>query len=455
MYTFEKSSIPLYKQLYIQIKKDIQNGEIKAQEKLPSIRALCNEYNLSKNTIQTAYDQLYAEGYIESIPQKGYFVMDDLYKEFNEVNKCKEKQQIQIKYKYDFFPAHLEKDSFPIKTWLKTYNKVLKDEINFCVYPNMQGIKELREELAKYLNNSRGLKCQSEQIILTSGFSDAMYIVSMLFKDKTKEVAVEQNVYRVAKKVYEQMGFKLDYILNQNNQLDINALNKSKAKLLLLTPAHQYLMGQTIPINLRMKILEWARQNDAYIVEDDYDSELSYYNSPIPALQGIDTNDRVIYFGTLSKSFSPGLRLAYIVIPQSLKQKYKDNYDYHFSGIPIDTQKTLALFMNEGHFNKHIRKIRTLNKKKHDFTKEYLLKKLKNKIEIKREGSGLSLLLEPKVKLDWVYLKQEAKNRKVNLYTRLDYYENSYISLGFGGFKQENLLEALDVFTKLFKDSIK
>jgi GntR family transcriptional regulator/MocR family aminotransferase len=455
MYIFENSKSPLYKQLYIQIKKDIEDGKIKAKDKLPSIRALSNEYNLSKNTIQTTYDQLYAEGYIESIPQKGYFVIEDLYKKYKKEKTYKENKKEQIEYKYDFFPAQLEKDSFPIKTWLKLHTKVLKNEINFSTYHDPQGLGELRIQIAEYLNTSRALKCDENQIVLTSGFSDAMMISSILLKKHTKKIALEQNAYRVSKKVFEQMGFSLEYIMNLNNQIDIKQLNKSEAKLLLLTPAHQYLMGQTIPINLRMKILEWAKQNNSYIIEDDYDSELSYYNSPIPALQGIDTEDRVIYFGTFSKSFSPALRVAYLVLPHSLISKYKESFDYHFSGLSIDIQKTLSLFMREGYFNKHIRKIRTQNKRKHDFTKEYLETKLKSKIEIKREGSGLSLLFEVKTKISWEFLKSEARNRKINLYIREDFYKKTYISLGFGGFKLENLPKALDEFIKLFNDSTK
>lgn len=447
MYKFTKSDIPLYIQLYEQIKQKIKDGKRKSGEKLPSIRTLANEYNLSKNTVQNAYNQLFAEGYIDSIAQKGYYVNEDLYQDIVVKNEKKNtKDKIYTKYKYDFYPAQLSSDTFPIKTWNKLFNKVLKENINYGSYVNPQGLKSLRIELKKYLSSFRGVNCSEDQIVLCSGFSDAMFIISILFKELTSNVAIEADIYRVAKKVFEQMSYEIEYLSMTEQGINIKELERIKAKLIYLTPAHQYITGVTIPITNRIKILEWAQKTDSYIIEDDYDSELSYYNKPIPALQGINNNDRVIYYGTVSKSFSPALRISYLILPNSLLDKYKSSFDYPFSGIPLDIQKTLELFIKEEYFIKHIRKIRTLNRKKHNIMKEYLEENLKDDIEILREGSGLNMLIRPKIDIDLKLLEEKCLENSIKIYNRKD---DLYV-MGFGGFKENEVKDAIEAFVKVW-----
>lgn len=449
MYKLEDSKTPLYVQLYEQIKEEIINNTLKANSKLPSIRLMASDYKISKNTVQTAYNQLYAEGYIDSQEKKGFFVCEDLYKNIVEKKTFLNNQkESKIIYKYDFYPVRLINKEFPKKQWLKTYNKVLKEQkINFGEYQNSQGIQELRDELKNYLLSSRGVNCTSEQIVICSGFSDAMFIVSTLLKNHTKTIALEENTYRVAKKVFSQNGFNLEEISTLNYGINIKELNQSKAKLLYVTPAHQYLKGFTTPISKRIKLLEWAKKTNSYIIEDDYDSELSYYNKPIPALQGINNNDNTIFFGSLSKAFSPSLRIAYLILPNNLLKDYKKAFDYSFSGVSIDIQKTLANFIKEGDFIKHIRKIRTLNKKRHNILKEELIKSLKNDIQIIREGSGLSILIKPLINIDLLYLQQKANEEKINICIRYD----DYLAMGFGGFEDNEIPKAVEAFVKVWK----
>ncbi len=448
MYKFIKSDIPLYIQLYEQIKERIKDGTRKAGEKLPSIRTLANEYNLSKNTVQNAYNQLYAEGYIDSIAQKGYYVSEDLYQDLTKPIDEQNKNTSTKKYKYDFYPAKLSSDTFPIKAWNKVYNKVLKEDIDFGSYVNTQGLESLRIELKKYLRSSRGVNCSEDQIVLCSGFSDAMFIVSLLLKDFTSSIAIEGDIYRVAKKVFTQMSYDIKYLSMTKQGIDLNDLEKIKSKLIYLTPAHQYITGVTIPIANRIKILQWAQKTNSYIIEDDYDSELSYYNKPIPALQGINNNDRVIYFGTVSKSFSPALRVGYLILPKSLISKYKECFDYPFSGISIDIQKTLELFLKEEYFIKHIRKVRTLNRKKHNLMKESLKKELKDEMEIIREGSGLNILIKLNSNINKELLLKETQKVNIKIYNRKD----DLYAMGFGGFKEDEIIQAIKEFAKVCKE---
>ena len=451
MYKFEQNATPLYIQLYEQIKKDIKTN-LSTSTKLPSIRKMVDTYNLSKNTIQAAYNQLYVEGYIESRPKSGYFVCEDIYQEFTSYSKDHSEKIITKKdYKIDFFPACLNKSSFPKRSWLTLYNKVLKDKVNYGIYHNSQGDKGLRDELQKYLLSSRAVICNSEQIIITSGFSDSMFIIGNILKTISNKLAIESPGYRVAKKVFELLSYEIKDIPVISNGIDLNLLDKTDCKLVYLTPSHQFPTGVTIPIANRIKLVNWAKRNDAYIIEDDYDSELSYYNKPIPSMQSLDNANRVIYVGTFSKSLSPALRVSYIILPINLLHIYNSIFDFRFSGVPIDIQKTLEIFLKDGYWEKQLRRIRNLNKRKHNTMKKALNKYLKNEIMIIREGHGLSFLLKPLINIDLDKLEKTASQKNIKIYFK-EYFENQKVlDLGFGGFEENEIDDAIKSFSQIWQ----
>lgn len=456
MYKFEKSSIPLYLQLYEQIKMDIQNNTL-AGTKLLSIRKMCQEYKLSKTTVESAYNQLYAEGYIESRPQSGFFVSEDLHKEFKQKHQEMSEEKIsEKKYKYNFYPAQYSDDVFPKKLWAKLHNKVITS-INLGLYPNKQGDLELRKEIKNYLASSRAVICEEEQIIVCSGFSDSMFIVATLLKEFTSFISIENPGYKVTPKVFKLFDYKINPIAITKQGIDLKELEQSKSKLVYVTPSHQYPTGVTIPISKRIKLINWAIKNNSYIIEDDYDSELSYNNRPIPSLQGINNNERVIYSGTFSKALSPALRISYLVLPKKLLEKYKNTFDFSFSGVPIDIQKTLEAFIKEGYWDKHIRKMRALNKKKHDLMRKAMSTYLKDTIKILREGSGLAILFKPKVKIDWKKLELLLEKNSIKIYsiqfdTNL---EDNVINLGFGCLKEEEIFPAVESFSQAWGNAIR
>jgi GntR family transcriptional regulator / MocR family aminotransferase len=451
LYKFEQNSTPLYIQLYEQIKDEIKT-KLKAGTKLSSIRKLSTEYNLSKTTIQTAYNQLYVEGYIESKKNSGYFVCEDIIQDFQtNFDKEKKQEKQKINYKIDFFPAHLAKSSFPKQTWLKLYNKVVKSDINYGVYFDKQGDLELRIEISKYLLSSRAVLSNSEQIIITSGFSDSLFLISSILKKFSNNIAIESPCYNVARKVFEISNFKIEDISINSDGLDLNLLEKTVCKALYITPSHQFPTGVTMPISNRIKLLNWAKKNDAFIIEDDYDSELSYYNRPIPSIQGLENNNnRIIYLGTFSKTLSPALRISYIVLPTSLLNTYHQIFDFRFSGVPLDIQKTLTLFLKEGHWEKHLRKIRNINRKKHDLMKEALKEFLKDEIKILREGSGLNLLIKPLVNIDLDKLDELCKQKGVKIYFKEFFDLEKVIALGFGGFEEFEIENIIKEFSEIW-----
>ncbi|MDD2888869.1 MAG: PLP-dependent aminotransferase family protein [Aliarcobacter sp.] len=454
MYKFEQNSTPLYIQLYEQIKDEIKT-KLKDGTKLPSIRKLSTEYNLSKTTVQTAYNQLYAEGYIESKKNSGYFVCKDIIQDFQiNLNNQKDEKILKVDYKIDFFPAHLAKSSFPKQTWLKLYNKVIKSDINYGAYFDKQGDLDLRIEISKYLLSSRAVLSNSEQIIITSGFSDSLFIISSILKKFSNNIAIESPCYNVARKIFEISDFKIEDIPINSDGLELNLLEKTACKALYITPSHQFPTGVTMPISNRIKLLNWAKNSDAFIIEDDYDSELSYHNRPIPSIQGLENNNnRIIYLGTFSKTLSPALRISYIVLPNQLLNLYHQTFDFRFSGVSIDIQKTLTLFLKDGHWEKHLRKIRNINRKKHDLMKEALKEFLKDEIKIIREGSGLNLLIKPLVNIDLDKLDKLCKQKGVKIYFKEFFDLEKVIALGFGGFEEFEIKDAIKKFSEIWFQS--
>ena len=459
MYIIEQNSkTPLHIQLYNEIKNDIENN-LNIGDKLPSIRKISSLYNLSKTTVGSAYTQLYAEGYIESYPKSGYVVYDTIYKEFTSKNSIihkNEEDTKELNYKYDFAPARLSKDSFPLKLWKKVFNKAINESINFGAYTNGKGELGLKEEIAKYLISSRGVKCHANQVIITNGFGDSMGLLAKILKNDNKLFAMENPGYYVASQVFENYGYKIDKISVNENGINLNELYNSKAKIVYVTPSHQYPTGVSIPITNRLKLLEWANTQNGIILEDDYDSELSYVNRPIPSLQGLDDNEKVVYLGTFSKSLSPALRVSYIVLPNFLLQEVDKYFDAYFSKVSLFTQKTLELFLKDGHWDKHLRKIRTLNRKKHNLMRNLLKEYLGNSMEILVQGGGLSIIIKPTVKLDLNKLKEQAIKEKIKIYFTNNYEKENWwgIRMGFGGFKEEEIKAAVIVFSKIYNKSI-
>jgi GntR family transcriptional regulator/MocR family aminotransferase len=208
---------------------------------------------------------------------------------------------------------------------------------------------------------------------------------------------------------------------------------------------------------VEIKLLEYINEEDGLIIEDDYDSELSYSNRPIPSLQGLDGFDRVIYLGTFAKSLSPALRVSYMVLPNRLLPLYKESYDVHFPRVSITTQKTLELFMSEGHWERHLRKIRTINKKKHNLMRDLLKEKLGDTMKIVSQGGGLAILINPTVAFDWEKFKELAEEKEIKLYFAKERSGGDFeaIRMGFGGFSEVEIIEVVEVFVGVWEESIK
>ena len=211
-----------------------------------------------------------------------------------------------------------------------------------------------------------------------------------------------------------------------------------------------------MPISNRIELLKWANKNNAIIIEDDYDSELNYVNKPIPSLQGLDRDETVVYLGTFSKSLSPVLRISYMVLPIYLAMEYQKLFDVYFAKVSLPLQKTMELFLKDGYYDKHLRKVRAVNKRKHDLMKNYLKIFLKNSFNIENDGGGLSIAINPTLKFDFNKFKQLAISEKINIYFASNTSGGDWeaIRLGFGGFKEDEIENAIKAFSIIWEKSI-
>jgi len=451
MYLLDTTSeIPLHIQLYEALKHDITTT-LAIGSKLPSIRKISQEYRISKNTVESAYNQLYAEGYIESRPKSGYYVADANYQPFAIPEPIAINENPTASYLYDFFPARQAKSSFPLKLWKRLFVKAIDETLDLGGYSDGQGEYSLRVEIARYLTLSRGVVCDASQIVIGGAFVDSMNILADLLRDTHPHFAIEDPGYTVPRSVFERFDYDVSPIAVNENGLCIDNLIRSQANIVYITPSHQYPTGVAMPITNRLKLLAWAKENNGFIIEDDYDSELTYRSRPIPSLQGLDTDDRVIYIGTFSKALSPALRVGYIVLPHRLLENYKAFHGY-FSRVSLTTQKTLELFLKEGHWERHLRKMRNLNRKKHDLMKHALIKHLGDDIEIVSEGGGLSINIRPTVPIDLNLLRQRANEAGIKLYFTNDCSLIGWeaIRMGFGGVELEEIEPAVRAFAEVF-----
>ena len=454
MYILDSNSkVPLHKQLYEQLKEDITNN-LKVGDKFPSIRKLASTYNISKTTVQNAYSQLYAEGYIDSQEKSGYYVCEVLFDVNVKQNVKQNGKESKDVYKYDFFPAQLHSSDFPLKVWKRLFNKVVNQDVNFGAYPDAKGELDLREQIALYLQSSRGVNAKAINIIITHGFADSMELIAKLLKEKYSYFAIESPGYHLARRVFANYNYKVTHIAVNQDGLDIDNLSISSAKIVYITPSHQYPTGVVMPVYKRVKLLELMSQRDGVIIEDDYDSELAYYNHPIPSLQGLDNSDRVIYLGTFAKALSPAIRVGYMVVPNWFLDEFTKSYDAHFGRVSVATQLTLAKFIKDGHFERQIRKVRTINKKKHNVMLNAIKKYCKN-YKIVAQGAGLAILITPTKSFDYEKLQKLANNNHLKIYLTQNVTNSNFkaVRLGFGGFKLDEIDNAIYEFSKIWKDS--
>jgi GntR family transcriptional regulator/MocR family aminotransferase len=462
------SAIPLYFQIYEQIKEQIISGQLVEGSKLPSTRSLSIDLKVSRNTVESAYQQLCSEGYVESKASSGFVVLKldsfIISKIKREYVKNVEKHKILLPeteadndYKYVFQYGSLSAPDFPLRLWKRISNKCLAgiNAEDMTTYMNSKGELALRIELMNYLNKSRGVSCNPEQIIVSSGMEYCLSLLCQLFRSDFNEIALEDPGYIGARSIFLNNGYDVVPISLENGSINLDELEKSSPKIVYVTPSHQFPTGSVMPVTKRLQLLDWAIRNNGFIIEDDYDSELRYNSRPIPSIQSIASKEHVVYIGTFSKALSPSLRVNYMVLPQILQEKYNKLFSWYQCPIPIVQQKILQQFMHLGHWETHLRKISLVNKRKHDVLIRTIQDLMGYKITIHAKNAGLHILLEVNNGLNEQELIAKAKSHGVKVFPvsifwmRQDKYPDNMVLLGFGGMTEGDIIEGV----KLLKDA--
>ena len=449
-----ESKEPLYLQIYEAIKSDITEDALKAGDRLVPIRKLAESLGVSRNTVENAYAQLLAEGYVVSRSGSGYAVCDVDFSPISEASVEKDRASASKERKraatpgaigrvspslveealgdqglrgcigqsntkpmaraahegrsttyapaieFDFTYGDRPRGSFPEVAWRKlTGDALFSVDSRANAYGDALGEMDLRGEIARRIHATRGVNCSPEQVVLQAGTQAALGNLLDLFDPMRDGVAMENPGYDGATAVFRNRGFRITPLPlsaklgGEAQAAYIRALRASGAKLAFCTPSNQFPLGMTMPLSMRVSLIEWAAEHDGYILEDDYCREFRYTERPIPSLQSLDTRNRVVYMGTLSKVLSPALRMSYVVLPPQLLDRWREKFARHYCPVPWLSQKVLYLFMSEGYWDRYTRATMTAYRKRRDALMECLQREMGDKIEIYGGTAGLHLLV--------------------------------------------------------------
>ena len=393
---------PLYEQIYGFIREEIRGGRIRAGERLPSARALSGYLSVSRSTVDLAYEQLVSEGYLESVPCKGYFVceIEGLYRLDEKKEETKEDDAAeQMPFRYDFAVTGTAPGGFPQNSWKKISKEVLLDaDDSLFQLGDAKGEHGLREAIRDYLHHARGVNCRTEQIIVGAGNDYLLMLLSVIL-GRGHKVAMENPTYISAYRCFAKLGYAMCTISMDEAGMRPAELEKSGADLAYIMPSHQFPMGMVMPMKRRMQLLAWAsRENGRYLIEDDYDSEFRFDLRPLPSLQGMGgPGGPVIYLTTFSKSLAPSIRIAAMVLPDSLLLPYRQRYSVYSCTVSRFEQQTLCEFIRRGHFSRHLARLRSQYKGRMEALREALNGAFGPELlELEGTHTGLHLLMRLK-----------------------------------------------------------
>lgn len=458
----EDSRFPMYRQIYDHIKNEIQKGKMKAGEKLPSSRLLAKNLCISRSTVDMAYDQLSAEGYIEAVPCKGYYVcqMEGLYfstekKFFPEKNPGREIPAPA--YRWDFALNGIAPGGFPQNTWRKLSREVLSQEgDSLFQLGDPCGEPGIRLAVAEYLHSARGVDCDPDQIIIGAG-NDYLLMLLWVILGKNRKIAMENPTYLSAYYDLVHMGCQIIPVGQDSQGICIEDLEKNGADTVYVMPSHQFPMGMVMPLKRRMELLKWAQdQEKRYIIEDDYDSEFRYKGQPIPALAGFDQKGCVIYLGTFSKSLAPSVRVSYMVLPPVLMKAYLSLGHLFSVTVSRTDQKILELFLREGYYERHLNRMRAVYKNKHDLMVRYL-KEMSHICTFSGENAGVHLVVRFCNGLTEKEGIRRAKEAGIKVYGVSEYRirqvekEENKVLLGYATMEEKDIEEAMKKLKEIWK----
>jgi len=473
-----KAPKALYQQIYDGFLGAIIRGDLRGGQPVPSTRELARELRISRLPVLNAYSQLLAEGHFESRRGSGTFIAAKIPAQPASHRQPRSKASTRKRtvslravalprFETPYWNEDLgafqvgqpELKSFPVHIWsrlLSRYSRELK--VKALQYGHPLGLEELRQVLAMYLRTARGVRCEAEQVMIVTGSQQALDIATRVLLDPGVPVWVEEPGYWLVHRVLKAGGCRAIPVPVDSEGLNVNAGIKLQrdARAAFVAPSHQYPLGVTMSATRRFQLLEWARMAGSWIIEDDYDSEYRYDSMPITSLQGLDTDARVIYTGTFSKVLFPSLRLGYIVVPPDLVERFiavrqaMDICPNHF------TQAVTAAFIREGHFTRHLRKMRRVYGQRRQVLIEEIERQFGSSCEVMGSAAGmhLTLLLGEKLR------DREIVKRAIESKLWLSALSLSYVGssprpgfvLGFGNAPESQIPPAVLLLKKILTE---
>jgi GntR family transcriptional regulator / MocR family aminotransferase len=458
----KERKMPMHRQVYDAIRTQILEGRLKHNDKLPSTRGLSKFLGVSRNVIIESYDQLIAEGFIIPKEGSGTYVSDGAFlSSYKKAQQSPKKSIIGLRHEpddsiIDFRTGVPNLSLFPIKRWGQIYKDICDniDAIDLDYY-EPSGRYELRYELSKYLYRSRGVVCDADQIFITTGAAQAFTLNSRILLDKDKHVIVEDPINSDIMKIISSTKATIHSIPVDHQGIVTDDLpNGIDARYIFTTPSHQYPTGGILSIKRRIKLIEYAKKSNGYIVEDDYDSEYRFSGSPISSLQSLDP-ERVIYVGTFSKKLFPALRIGYIVLPKVLEADFSQAKHLEDLHSPVLEQITLARFIQKGYLDRHIGTTRKFYKEKRELLQSELEKTFKDEVVVKGNLTGIHLIAQFKsyrfgAKVFEKLSDYGIKIHAIDKHTIKKGKYNDTLMLGYGNLSDENIVLGVGRMKKAF-----
>ena len=450
-YELKKSpGVPLYEALYRCIRQDILSGRLAAGEKLPSKRALATHLEVSKITVEAAYNQLLAEGYIRSLEKVGYFV-ETLPKQSAEpvFKEAKEPRREDLIDLTGDSPSH-----FPFSVWSRLQREVMLDLGEGLLLPlHKQGLPALRNAIARHLNQFRGMQVDPENILIGAG-TDFLYNLLVQLLGRDKRYGVEEPGYSKIQKIYEAAGAACNLLTLDWEGVDPEDLGDTQV--LHISPSHHFPSGIVMSHNRRQTLLHWAAEKeDRWIIEDDYDSEFRFNAHPMPALHTLNGGEKVIYLNTFSKTLAPSIRISYMVLPGQLMAEFRKNLGFYSCTVPSFEQHTLERFLSRGHFEKHINRMRKFYKSIRNRVVDAIVHSpAASKLTILEEHAGLHFLVQVDLPLTDAQLVTKCRELGLRVAALSSYYrfpeENSHcLVINYSGLTEDTLSKLEEILCKL------
>ena len=460
--------VPAYRQIYRQIRHDIEDGTLTAGSMLPAIRDLAKSAHIARNTVEAAYKQLLIEGYVTAKRGVGYTVEDLDFSLLGEngamvppptTGNPDEGSLLganplgdSFGCTYDFSYGNRTARDLPTAIWRSLANETLSEEDMQAAasYMDPFGHPGLRVLLARYLAETRDVRCSAEQIVLQPGTQPSLLGIVDMFGHGHPRVAMEDPGYNGARAVFENRQCDIVPIPTyRNDDVFTEFLNTSKADLAFVTPSNQFPLGFIMPLATRLKVIGWARDSDAYIIEDDYCCEYRYGSSPVPSLQSLDP-DHVIYLGTMSKILTPSLRLSYAVLPPALVERWKDTHRNGFCAISWLPQEMLRRFMRGGYWERYVHATVNLYRKRHDVLMDAIDAQMGSRVKVLGADAGLHVLVGDRDRRAQRELVERARENDVRIYTTDGYWMgkshpmNNFVLVGFSSIEDELIPEGIE-----------